>query len=450
MSNEWTEHEVELTLQTYFEMLEAELKEEDYTKAEYRRDLKEDLDDRSESAIEYKFQNVSAALDDLGYPFIEGYKPASNYQSLVKEKLVEHLDEAGNLQSLFRRQRIDPASIEELALTLNRRAEDYDIGNLQEIRKELQGLKQRPSSDIFSQQSIIEDGNYAFHAGGRDELQFNIGLVEEDGDEEIRYGVGFSLQISPSMIDMEGVQSRIAVFNEYIRKNPGRFAGLWMWHYPDDGTGRSTDYRPEEVRSTLIRPGVFIFLGHRRKPSRLSYDDILGLYDRLLPLYVHIESKIDSGGLPEEQDDINPSTSGDLSSDRKYETSVRHSASETERILEHNRMQDTLERGLSADYGDRAVQAEYFTGYGGRVDLVVEQTNQKWFYEIKPFDEPRKCLREAIGQLLEYAYWSSPEEPDRLVVVGKSELEQDGIDYLSRLRERFGLSVEYEHLGKWK
>ena len=40
-----------MTLRTYFEMLDAELKEEEYTKAEDRRDLKEDLSDRSGSAI---------------------------------------------------------------------------------------------------------------------------------------------------------------------------------------------------------------------------------------------------------------------------------------------------------------------------------------------------------------------------------------------------------------
>ena len=28
----------------------------------------------------------------MGFPYIEGYKPAVNYQSLVKEKLVAHLD----------------------------------------------------------------------------------------------------------------------------------------------------------------------------------------------------------------------------------------------------------------------------------------------------------------------------------------------------------------------
>lgn len=37
--------------------------------------------------------------------------------------------------------------------------------------------------------------SYAFHVGGRTELQFNIGL--ESGDEDLRYGVAFSLENQP-------------------------------------------------------------------------------------------------------------------------------------------------------------------------------------------------------------------------------------------------------------
>lgn len=445
MSNEWTEREVELTLRTYFEMLEAELKGEDYTKAEHRRDLKENLNGRSESAIEYKFQNISAALDDLGYPFIEGYKPASNYQTLLKEKLVAHLDEVENLQSLFRRQGINPDGIEELAQTLSRRAEYYYIGGLQRIRKEVQGLQKRPSSDIFSQQSIIEDGNYAFHTGGRDELQFNVGLMEEDGDEKIRYGVGFSLQISPSMIDMEAVQSRIAVFNEYIRANSGTFGDFWMWHYPDDGTGKSADYRPGEIPNTLLGEGVFIFLGKRKKPSELSYDDILELFDRLLPLYIYIEENVSRGGGPTEAD----STSIPRQADRTYETTAEPTEIEISVDLRHNKIQDALESKLSEEYGAGNVKSEYPSEYG-RVDLVVETGESRDFYEIKPYSDPRLCIREAVGQLLEYAYWSGMEEPDRLVIVGESEIDGEAEDYLLKLWEKFGLPVEYEHFEEVK
>jgi hypothetical protein len=103
MARNWSKDEVEATIQTYFAMLRRELRGEDYVKAEYRRDLQPRLDDRSEGAIEYKFQNVSAVLAELGYDYIPGYKPAHNYQQLLHETVAERLEAADDLHELLDR-----------------------------------------------------------------------------------------------------------------------------------------------------------------------------------------------------------------------------------------------------------------------------------------------------------------------------------------------------------
>ena len=58
-----------------------------------------------------------------------------------------------------------------------------------------------------------------------------------------------------------------------------------------------------------------------------------------------------------------------------------------------------------------------------------------------------KRLREAIGQLLEYAFCPPPKEVTRLIVVGKSVIDKVGQEYLRRLNERFSLSIEYEQIA---
>jgi len=78
MPGDWSRLEVEATVADYVSMLEWEIRGEPYSKAEHRRALQPVLDDRSEGAIEYKYQNTSAVLIDLGYPYIDGYKPAFN------------------------------------------------------------------------------------------------------------------------------------------------------------------------------------------------------------------------------------------------------------------------------------------------------------------------------------------------------------------------------------
>lgn len=79
----WTREEVEATVADYFRMLTQELSGQSYNKAEHRRALIKLLDNRTEPAIELKHQNISAILIELGCPFVDGYKPRGNYQSLL-------------------------------------------------------------------------------------------------------------------------------------------------------------------------------------------------------------------------------------------------------------------------------------------------------------------------------------------------------------------------------
>jgi hypothetical protein len=89
---DWTEREVGLLVADYFAMLEAELLSKPYSKAEHRRGLAPHLQARSDGSIEFKHQNLSAVLVDLGLPYIEGYKPRFNYQALLAREVEAFLD----------------------------------------------------------------------------------------------------------------------------------------------------------------------------------------------------------------------------------------------------------------------------------------------------------------------------------------------------------------------
>lgn len=91
MPGNWSRLEVEATVADYVAMLEAELRGDPYSKAAHRRGLLPMLNDRSEGAIEYKHQNVSAVLIELGYRYIPGYKPAFNYQQLLLDVVEDRV-----------------------------------------------------------------------------------------------------------------------------------------------------------------------------------------------------------------------------------------------------------------------------------------------------------------------------------------------------------------------
>ncbi len=92
---------------------------EAFNKSERRRDLQPKLNSRSGAAIEFKRQNISAALLDLGLPTIDGYKPARNYQRLVRDLISDVLRSRSDLQLALERvaaelpQRVIPPSAAE-------------------------------------------------------------------------------------------------------------------------------------------------------------------------------------------------------------------------------------------------------------------------------------------------------------------------------------------------
>ena len=79
MTSDWSEAENESVIASYLRMLVSELKGEQITKAAERKRVVADTG-RTAGAVEYKYQNISAAMVDLGLPRIQGYKPARNYQ----------------------------------------------------------------------------------------------------------------------------------------------------------------------------------------------------------------------------------------------------------------------------------------------------------------------------------------------------------------------------------
>lgn len=91
MGRDWTENEVDLTIADYMSMLLAERAGDDYFKAEHRRNLIERLEDRSAGAVEFKHQNISAVLNDLGHEWVPGYKPAANCQALLRDRVEPYL-----------------------------------------------------------------------------------------------------------------------------------------------------------------------------------------------------------------------------------------------------------------------------------------------------------------------------------------------------------------------
>ncbi len=66
MNQPWTQREIEEIVHDYMQMLVCELNGQSFNKSKHRKALAERLIGRSKGSIEFKHQNISAVLRDLG------------------------------------------------------------------------------------------------------------------------------------------------------------------------------------------------------------------------------------------------------------------------------------------------------------------------------------------------------------------------------------------------
>ncbi len=107
---------------------------------------------------------------------------------------------------------------------------------------------------------------------------------------------------------------------------------------------------------------------------------------------------------------------------------------------EHRRMQAKLLAQLQAEYGEHRVRIEV-----NGVDVLVETEMEIRLYEIKSDLSPRSVIRQALGQVLEYAFHPPRVHhlPVHLVIVGRNELGTEEQAYLDHLKTAFQLPLEY-------
>ncbi|WFC62632.1 hypothetical protein EWH21_13195 [Pseudomonas sp. REST10] len=110
--------------------------------------------------------------------------------------------------------------------------------------------------------------------------------------------------------------------------------------------------------------------------------------------------------------------------------------------LEHNELQTKLHRLLADEYGEDNVVTEH-----DYVDALVVNGSEHILYEIKTAPTAKLCIRQAISQLLEYAYWpGSAFTVAKLIIVASADPTLESESFLRLLRERFNLPVYYQQL----
>jgi hypothetical protein len=336
-----------------------------------------------------------------------------------------------------------------IARQIEELATDRPFGQLQIVRARLKG-KSSLGPRIFRPQSIFRrtedghDGSYAFHFGGRRELQFNVGF--EDKGNILRYGVAFSFQGSRTLGSLDVLKGPVERFNQFVRINPAYLSRFSMWHFKK---GIRSERLPvasiPDGPDGLFRWGVFVFAGSIQpaKARSIDFERILTDLDWLMPLYEFVEGR--GKALPVRQSKsgfvFQPGCSIDNFSAKAVLTGKA-----IEIDLRQRRIQKALHSYLVARFGEKNVGTEQ-PNLNRRVDLAVRKRGELWYYEVKIAHSVQRCIREALGQLMEYSYWPGLREAVRLIIVGEHAPTASSRKYILALKKRFNLPVEYQQFN---
>ena len=112
----------------------------------------------------------------------------------------------------------------------------------------------------------------------------------------------------------------------------------------------------------------------------------------------------------------------------------------------HDAISKSLSRKLKKIYGNKNVTREHPAGYGAnKIDIVVKDNDDIIFYEIKTYTTLKTSVREAIGQLMEYAYWTDHMKAKQLIIITQPHRDFENVKiYFKHIRDTFNLPIYYQ------
>lgn len=137
-------------------------------------------------------------------------------------------------------------------------------------------------------------------------------------------------------------------------------------------------------------------------------------------------------------------------SKKEEKTIASYDAHKKKVDLAHNRMQEKVYRQLLKVYGKQNVGTECTVNGNSKIDIVVKKGKNFNYYEIKTSNSLMQCVREAVSQLLEYAFFPNTQRANKLIIISHNKISTDVEKYLKHLRNKFRLPIYYQQYSREK
>jgi hypothetical protein len=286
---------------------------------------------------------------------------------------------------------------------------------------------------LFDFDHLIKGYRYGFIEGLRTKNNkhggciYNMQLFTIDGVEKQKYWVA---KINNCYVLTEGEQIRIQKeFSSkgWIKESEDQLKELGLWNR---GSKRSLNTFGPNVK--FLEQDVVFY----DPPITIPYSKYISNRDRYLLYDWDITAKIATiQGF-----EFSPSKPN--SNKKVWRINTPEFKSKEIRQV-HKQIAEALYLELSNKYGIQNICCDLANNQGTYIDMVRKDGNKYVFYEIKTYNQLRKNIREALGQLLEYAFWNRNKAVKEIIIVSDKKLDNEAFEYLSCLNQTFNIPISY-------
>jgi hypothetical protein len=160
------------------------------------------------------------------------------------------------------------------------------------------------------------------------------------------------------------------------------------------------------------------------------FEKIFGSYSSLEESHTAGNSEEDDQSGDDTEDRINEKQTDDYVRVGTYNSIVKRT---------HNKIQLKFARFLKGVFPNDIVRTE--TNY---IDVKRENKEEIYYYEIKPYNSAYSCVRNGIGQLLDYYHSNPPKSKKiRLVIVGTAKPNSIDLRFINFIKNTITIPFEY-------
>jgi len=210
MRGDWSDSENDVIVADYFAMLTQELAQRRYNKLRHNERLQSRIG-RSHRSIEFKHRNISAVLKGLGETWINGYRPAFNYQASLETAVQRWL--SSNAHWLGRVPAHTGGLIDPPQLwigpppTLSNMPEPVELEQAMRIARKFDAAARDERNRTLGragEERVLTHERAVLTSAGRPELASRIRWVSDEDGDGVGYDIAsFNLDGSSRLIEVK-------------------------------------------------------------------------------------------------------------------------------------------------------------------------------------------------------------------------------------------------------